>query len=213
MSRPLVLGLITAALVLTTGAGNTSAASADSSATAPSNMSAPAGSLSSPNLLMLFDFDDPDAAQWNIENDGVMGGRSQGAARVSDGTLVFTGEVVTQGGGFSSVRASLQEDLSDYDGIALRVRGGGRTFELDVDDGTRSRGREVNRRGPFPTSRSWETVRVPFDALTESAHGEPVRVDPIDLSAVASIGIYIIDGKDGPFRLEVDWIRAYRAAK
>jgi hypothetical protein len=25
-----------------------------------------------------------------------------------------------------------------------------------------------------------------------------------------SIGIYIIDGKDGPFRLEVDWIRAYR---
>jgi hypothetical protein len=30
------------------------------------------------------------------------------------------------------------------------------------------------------------------------------------LSAVESIGIYIIDGKDGPFRLEVDWIRAYR---
>lgn len=209
MSRPLVLGLITAALVLTTCAGNTppSAASADSSTTAPSKMNAPADSL------MLFDFDDSDAAQWNIENDGVMGGRSQGAARIADGTLVFTGEVVTEGGGFSSVRASLREDLSGYDGIALRVRGGGRTFELDVDDGTRSRGREVNRRGPFPTSRSWETVRVPFNSLAESAHGEPVRVAPIDLSAVASIGIYIIDGKDGPFRLEVDWIRAYRAAE
>jgi len=211
MPRLIVLGLITA-LALTARAGNppASAAPADSSATTPSKNNAPTGALSSPDSLMLFDFDDPGAARWNIENDGVMGGRSQGTARVADGTLVFTGDVVTEGGGFSSVRASQQMDLSDYDGIELRVRGGGRTFELDVDDGTRSRGREVNRRGPFPTSSSWETVRVPFASLKQSAHGEPVRVDPIDLSAMASIGIYIIDGNDGPFRLEVDWIRAYR---
>jgi hypothetical protein len=80
-----------------------------------------------------------------------------------------------------------------------------------VSDGTESRGREVNRRGPFPTTGSWETVRVPFNSLEESAHGEPVSADPLDRSAVTSFGIYIIDGNDGPFRLEVDWIRAYRA--
>jgi hypothetical protein len=89
------------------------------------------------------------------------------------------------------------------------VRGGGRTFELDVDDGTRSRGREVTRRGAFPTTSDWQTVRVPLDALRASAHGEPVEVDALDLSAVQSIGLYIIDGQDGPFRLEVDWIHAY----
>jgi hypothetical protein len=32
-----------------------------------------------------------------------------------------------------------------------------------------------------------------------------------ELSTVKSIGIYIIDGQDGPFRLEVDWIRAYHS--
>jgi hypothetical protein len=37
-----------------------------------------------------------------------------------------------------------------------------------------------------------------------------VTVDSLNLAAVRSIGIYIIDGQDGPFRLEVDWIRAYR---
>ena len=163
--------------------------------------------------MTIFTFDDTDGAQWTIENDGVMGGRSQGFVEVANGTLVFTGEVVTEGGGFSSVRATRQADLSGYDGIELRVRGGGRTFELDVDDGTRSRGRDVNRRGPVPTSDSWETVRVPFASLEESAHGEPVSVAPIDLSAVTSIGIYIIDGNDGPFRLEVDWIRAYHEAQ
>ena len=160
--------------------------------------------------LLLFDFEGADAASWNVENDGVMGGRSQGFVEVDEGMLVFTGEVVTEGGGFTSVRAERQVDLSGYDGIELRVRGGGRTFELDVDDGTRSRGREVNRRGPIPTSDAWDVVRVPFAALETSAFGNPVSVGPLDRSAVESIGIYIIDGNDGPFRLEADWIRAYR---
>ena len=139
-----------------------------------------------------------------------MGGRSTGSAEVTEGTLVFDGEVVTEGGGFSSVRAGRKVDLSGHNGIELRVRGGGRAFELDVSDGTESRGREVTRRGSFPTTGSWETVRVPFDSLEETAHGEPVSPGPLNLSAVKSIGIYIIYGKDGPFRLEVDWIRAYR---
>jgi hypothetical protein len=162
---------------------------------------------------MLFTFDGADPAPWRVETDRVMGGRSQGAVEITDGTLVFTGEVVTEGGGFSSVRAAQDVDLSGYDGIALRVRGGGRTFALDVDDGTRNRGREVTRRGPVPASDSWTTVRVPFASLETSAHGEPVRAAPLDRSAVQSIGIYIIDGNDGPFRLEVDWMRAYREAE
>ena len=213
MSRPLTLA--TAALVLAACGNNfpASTEAANASANPTTEMSSPVTPMSSSEPMTIFTFDDTDGAQWTIENDGVMGGRSQGFVEVANGTLVFTGEVVTEGGGFSSVRATRQADLSGYDGIELRVRGGGRTFELDVDDGTRSRGRDVNRRGPVPTSDSWETVRVPFASLEERAHGEPVSVAPIDLSAVTSIGIYIIDGNDGPFRLEVDWIRAYHEAQ
>ncbi|MFO8233023.1 MAG: CIA30 family protein [Longimonas sp.] len=219
MSRLLVLVIATTALIPTHGNNRPAPAEAidteimGSEATDAGLTDGPVSPMSSSEPMVLFDFDGADTAQWSIENDGVMGGRSEGFVEVAGGTLVFTGEVVTEGGGFSSVRAALQTDISSYDGIELRVRGGGRTFELDVDDGTESRGREVNRRGPVPTSNSWETVRVPFASLEASAHGEPVRVDPLDRSAVKSIGVYIIDGQDGPFRLEVDWIRAYREAE
>ncbi len=161
------------------------------------------------STMMLFDFQGPDAPRWTIENDGVMGGRSKGFVETDGGTMVFTGEVVTEGGGFTSVRGERAVDLSAYDGIELRVRGGGRTFELDVDDGTTHRGREVNRQSPFPTTEDWATVRVPFSDLETTAHGDPVTVDALDRTAIQTLGIYIADGIDGPFRLEVDWIRAY----
>ncbi|MEM6646916.1 MAG: CIA30 family protein [Bacteroidota bacterium] len=161
--------------------------------------------------MLLFDFQTTGPTEWEIENDGVMGGRSQGFVEIQDGMLVFTGEVVTQGGGFTSTRAWHDVDLSGFDGLELRVRGGGRTFEVDVDEGLRDRGREVNRRGAFPTTDEWAVVRVPFALLRDTAHGNPVDVPPLDLSAIVSIGIYIVDGQDGPFQLEIDEISAYRA--
>ena len=212
MIRFLTLTPAAAALLFAVGAGPT-AASAQSTGTQSTDTQATSASDAEGTEVstkMLFDFEGTEKAHWRVESDRVMGGRSTGSAETAEGTLVFDGEVVTEGGGFSSVRAGRKVDLSGYDGIELRVRGGGRTFELDVSDGTESRGREVNRRGPFPTTGSWKTVRVPFDSLEETAHGEPVSPGPLNLAAVTSIGIYIIDGKDGPFRLEVDWIRAYR---
>lgn len=164
-----------------------------------------------PDPMTLFDFDTPDEADWQVVNDGVMGGRSKGYVTIEEGVLRFTGTLVTQGGGFTSVRAARSADLEGYDGIELRVRGGGRTFEVEVGDGTRWRGRTVSRRAPFETQTAWQWVRVPFSALRTTVFGRPVSAPSIDLSNVERIGLYILDGQDGPFRLEVDAIRAYRA--
>ena len=211
MPRFFVLAVPIAVFILTACATYTTASAEHREAPGSPLLeaSAPVDPDSSLTPMMLFDFEGSDVPRWSVENDGVMGGRSEGFVEIADGTLVFTGEVVTEGGGFASVRAARQVDLSGYDGIELRVRGGGRTFALDVDDGTRSRGRQVTRRGPVPTTDTWETVRVPFASLQESAHGQRVRVNPLDRSALQSIGVYISDGQDGPFRLEIDWIRAY----
>ncbi|MEM1053993.1 MAG: CIA30 family protein [Bacteroidota bacterium] len=158
---------------------------------------------------VLFDFG-PNGSRWSVVNDGVMGGRSQGYVDVEDGTLRFTGTIVTQGGGFTSVRTRLLANLSAYDGVELRVRGGGRTFEVEVDDGSRFRGRPLSRRAPFPTTDDWQVVRVPFSELATSVFGQPVRAEALDPSRVRSVGLYILDGQDGPFEMEVDWIQAYR---
>lgn len=161
--------------------------------------------------LTLFAFDRADEAEWDVVNDGVMGGRSVGFVTVEDGTLRFTGTLVTQGGGFTSVRARRVIDLTGQVGLELRVRGGGRQFEVEVDDGLQTSGRRVSRRAPFASSTEWTLIRVPFNTLRSTIFGQAVSAPPIDLKSIRGVGLFIADGKDGPFRLEVDYIRAYGA--
>ncbi len=161
--------------------------------------------------VTLFDFSSADEASWVVVNDGVMGGRSAGYVTVADGVLRFTGTLVTQGGGFTSVRARRVIDLTGKIGLELRVRGSGRQFEVEVDDGVRTYGRNVSRRAAFPSSSEWTLVRVPFSTLRSTVFGQAVNAAPIDLARIRGVGLYMADGQDGPFRLEVDYIRAYAA--
>jgi len=166
-----------------------------------------------PVPVTLFAFNRADEASWGVVNDGVMGGRSAGFVVVQDGTLRFTGTLVTQGGGFTSVRARRPVDLTGEVGIELRVRGSGRQFELEVDDGLRRYERSVSRRAQFSTTAEWTLVRVPFSALRSTIFGQAVSATPIDLAQIRGVGLYIADGQDGPFRIEVDYIRSYAAGE
>jgi hypothetical protein len=166
-------------------------------------------SMSAP--VTLFTFDRADEAEWDVVNDGVMGGRSAGFVAIDESTLRFTGTLVTQGGGFTSVRARRAADLTGQQGIELRVRGSGRQFEVELNDGVRTYGRTVSRRAPFATTAEWTVVRVPFSALRSTVFGQAVNAPPIDVSRIQSVGLYMADGQDEPFRLEVDFVRSYGA--
>ncbi len=163
-----------------------------------------------PVPVTLFAFDRADEADWIVVNDGVMGGRSSGFVAVTDGTLHFTGTLVTQGGGFTSVRARREVNLMGEDGVELRVRGSGRPCEIELDDGTRGYGRTISRRAPVPVTTEWTVVRVPFSTFRSSIFGRAVSAPPLDPSRIRSVGLYMLDGQDGPFRVEVDYIRSYR---
>lgn len=163
----------------------------------------------SDRTLLIFDFDGTGSA-WSVVNDGVMGGRSKGYGRISDGVMRFDGTLVTRGGGFTSVRTGKRVDLSGFDGLEMRVRGNGRSFEVEVNDGQRYGWRSVSRRMSFDTGEEWAIVRVPFSEVRSTVFGEPVNVPAIDLESVEQFGFYILDGIDGPFWLEVDTVQAYR---
>jgi hypothetical protein len=79
-----------------------------------------------------------------------------------------------------------------------------------VDDGTRRGWRSVSRRAAFDTNEDWTLVRIPFGTLGTTVFGQSVTAPDIDLASVRSFGLYMADGKDGDFRLDVDWIHAYR---
>ena len=68
----------------------------------------------------------------------------------------------------------------------------------------------VSRRACVPTTAEWVVVRVPFRALRSSIFGQPVNAPPINLARIRSVGLYMLDGRDGPFRVEVDAVRSYR---
>lgn len=172
-------------------------------------ISLPKVSVQPPANISLFEFDRDADVAWTVMNDGVMGGRSAGFVAVADGSLRFTGTLVTQGGGFTSVRARRDADLGGMTGIELRVRGSGRQFEVEVDDGYRTYGRNVSRRAPFPTSTEWTVVRIPFTALRSTIFGQRVDAPAINAARIRGLGIFLADGKDGAFRLDVDYIRAY----
>ncbi len=152
-----------------------------------------------------------DATDWFIVNDGVMGGRSNGTVNVGDSTLTFSGTVVTDGGGFTSVRYRLQgTEMIGSTRLSMRVRADDRVYGVTLEDDADVDGRSVSHRSDIDTRRSadegWITTTVEYSALTPSLFGRSVDAPPFNPDAAREVGIIIADGLDGDFSLEVDWI-------
>ena len=160
-----------------------------------------------------FQFNGEDEVSWFAVNDGVMGGISQGGPEVKDGHLNFTGELsLENNGGFSSFRSKGGPwDISNNEGITLRVMGDGRTYSLRLSTDALHRRDRIAYQSEFETQAGeWMEVSVPFSALKASHHGNALDGPPINLANVTEIGIILADGKKGDFALKVDWMKTYR---
>lgn len=155
--------------------------------------------------MRVTDFDEPD---WVIVNDGVMGGRSVGEGAIVDGVLVFDGTIVTQGGGFSSVRGLVAGRLTGATELVLRVRTDGRSYELLADDAESRRQRVTHYRPIVVEGTDWQQVSVPLTGMEARVFGTPVDAAPFQPDLATEIGVILADGLDGPFSFEIDWIDA-----
>ena len=95
-------------------------------------------------------------------DDGVMGGQSQthldqllsiSTCSEDDNnmkhSLFFTGTINTNGGGFTSIRSSIENGIpADAKGIKLKFKGDGKTYKVLLSDGQGG--------GPFSSSPSWQ---------------------------------------------------------
>ena len=150
---------------------------------------------------------------WRIVNDGVMGGLSKGQLNVSDdGILTFKGNLsLRNNGGFSSLRTErLKLDLGDADGVKLRVKGDGRTYQMRFNTDARFRGMEVSFKADFDTRKGeWTEVNIPFSDFVGSFRGMTLRNEKFDPSKISRVGMLLADKKEGSFELLVDWVRPY----
>lgn len=163
--------------------------------------------------MTLFDFNQPEAAQWfSAVDDRVMGGVSKSRMiSTAEGTAAFQGHLsLDQGGGFASIRATgLELDLSDHEGVELEVRGDGRTYQLRLRHDGRFDG--VNYRARFDTKDGeWQTVRLPFSVFEPTFRGRIVRNAPaLDPARIRQVGFLVADEQVGEFRLEIRQASAY----
>ncbi len=157
------------------------------------------------SCIRVTDFDD---TGWFIVNDGVMGGRSDAQGLIEDGTLTWTGTIVTAGGGFSSIRGPVDGELDGATSLTLRVRTDGRRYELLADDALDGRTRVTHYNPIDVVGEEWQEVSVPLTAMEARVFGNPVTADPFAPELATQIGVILADGLDGEFTFEIDWIDA-----
>jgi len=150
---------------------------------------------------------------WQVVLDGVMGGRSSGRVSLAEpDTLRFEGSLsLANNGGFSQARTSIPEGtFAQAEGIELRVRGDGRTYNFDI--------RCSNVRlmaGAFQQSfeteaDTWTTIRLPFGDFRLYSFGRQVTNAPgLEPARIESVGVTLSDKNEGPFRIEIGSIASY----
>jgi uncharacterized surface protein with fasciclin (FAS1) repeats len=151
-------------------------------------------------------------AGWRTVLDGVMGGLSTGrVSQPEPGMLLFTGELsLDNNGGFSQIRTNVPEGaLAGTSGVEFRVRGDGRTYTFDIRC-SHVRLMAGAFQSEFTTENGvWQTIRIPFDDFQLYNFGRRVsNALPLLPDRIESIGMTLGDKKAGPFRLEIDAIRA-----
>lgn len=151
---------------------------------------------------------------WRIVDDGVMGGLSKGNVKTTEeGIMRFQGMLsLENNGGFSSVRTdTVALDLSAAQGLILRVKGDGRTYQLRLATDARYRSMEVSFKADFPTVKGkWHEVKIPFSAFVGSFRGLELPEKTFDPKKIERLSILLGDKKPGAFAMEMDWIRSYR---
>jgi hypothetical protein len=181
--------------------------------------------ISKTNRLELFDFTNPTSdlqATWGAVDDVVMGGVSESGIRLRAGYAVFSGNVsIENSGGFASVRTrnfAPSLNLSNYQGIELRVKGDGQRYKLFVR--TEEKWDGVGYAHSFDTiADEWMTIQVPFKDLVPIFRAKTVSNAPLDPTEICSFQLMLSKFEydralnprftPGLFSLEIESISAY----
>jgi NADH dehydrogenase [ubiquinone] 1 alpha subcomplex assembly factor 1 len=156
------------------------------------------------NSKVLFDFNDPAAMRgWQVEDDVVMGGVSQGTlARDPAGSLVFRGEVsLENNGGFSSIQNNFEPlDVSAYQHALIRLKGDGKDYLFIVESDPDTRHYYV---AEFTTNGEWQEIRIPLRQMYPVRRGDRLDLPDYPAEALSQVRFMIANGRAESFQLEV----------
>ncbi|GAA3515847.1 CIA30 family protein [Aquimarina addita] len=159
------------------------------------------------NTLPLINFTKQSTlSDWNVVNDGVMGGRSQGEFYINqEGHATFTGFVsLENSGGFTSVRHRFQTlKTNTYDKINIRLKGDGNRYQFRTKTFQSDRHAYITY---FETTGEWQTIEISLHAMYPTFRGQKINLPNFAGEQMEEIAFLIANKKAQNFRLEIDSI-------
>ena len=165
---------------------------------------------------------------FGVTTDAVLGGNSTAkftwhqyqhfSTAQFEGVIDFDRDDEYTKGGFAAVRPhkgarahvvdGQSNSLYFYDAMAIRLKGDGRLYKLNMYCSGHT-DEDVYQLPLQPAPGVWQTLVLPFESFQLVSQGQ-VREDQyaIDRDAINGMGVLLADSQNGPFKLEVQWIKA-----
>lgn len=157
--------------------------------------------------ITLYAFSATSERDWRVQNDNVMGGRSQSSFAVTDAAHgKFSGTVsLENNGGFASMLHYFPEAIPVAGATAfqLTLRGDGKRYTFRVKSDPEQR---HWHQFTFQTSNreAWETICVPFAAMEPYFRGRKLALPPYEGQKVAALQLLIGNKQAQEFAIVLD---------
>lgn len=154
---------------------------------------------------MLYNFPEEGKGKWRIQNDIVMGGRSESQLKMTDESEAhFTGRVsLENNGGFCSIHQTSENKPfiinKESDAFILNLKGDGKDYNFRVRT---PKGRHSYDQ-TFSTNNKgdWETITIPFKSMQATYRGEVVDVPNYNGENVVEMQLLIGNKKEENFEI------------
>jgi len=154
--------------------------------------------------LTIFNFtSDSTIDQWQVVNDGVMGGRSKGYFSLNDkGHGVFKGTVsLENNGGFSLVQYRFPaKDVREYTKVVVKLKGDSKNYQFRIK---RDKSDYYSYAFNISTTNEWQTIEIPFDKMIPQFRGRQLNMPKFTGEQLEETAILIGNKKAENFTLQI----------
>lgn len=162
------------------------------------------------NIQMLYDFTKQGKGKWRIQNDVVMGGKSESQLKMTEENYAhFTGRVsLENNGGFCSIHQTSENEPfiinEESESFILNLKGDGKDYNFRIRT---PKGRH-SYASTFSTNNNgdWETITIPFKSMQATYRGEVVTVPNYNGENIVEMQLLIGNKKEENFEIFVQSI-------
>ena len=159
----------------------------------------------SPNVIFKFE-SGSSTKGWQVVDDRVMGGRSQGDFTVnSEGFGVFEGYVTTENnGGFSSLRYNFDGiKTTGFESVVLKLKGDGKSYQFRLKGSDNQRHSYIYT---FTTTGLEQEIIIPLKDFSPRFRGRQLNLPNFDADQIEQIAFLIGNKTNERFYLAIESI-------